>query len=123
MEFADGRFEEAKSLLDESLKIRKGWTGQEIPKDKEQNYGLESIVLKLRARHHSKISGEESQIITKIMEHEKFDGLIADSINNMAATLVAQDQLEDAKKLFLESLNIRIVNNIILFYIYINLCF
>ena len=107
MEFAEGRYEEAKNLLREALELRRELSGREFMEDGNLfNIGLESAVLKLKSKGiHD--SADAEKFVTKIIEHKEYDGLIADSINNIAAALVVEGNFVEAKNLFQESLEIR----------------
>eukprot|EP01041_Mallomonas_annulata_P009396 gene9396-19495_t len=111
MEYAEGRYDEAKKLHEEALNIRKDISGsQELSSKSLQDTkqeGLESLVLKLKSTSTAHEKNENQDFISKLEEHSAFDAVVADSLNNVGACLVAQKEYDDARRFFLESCEIR----------------
>jgi soluble cytochrome b562 len=91
MEYAEGRYNEAKVLHEEALAIRKQKSLSSATKSKSVSQddedfdtnqeGLESLVLKMK-KHNKKVDNDDkSEFITKLEEHTAFDAVIAGNKN------------------------------------------
>ncbi len=120
LEFADGRFEEAKKLLQESLRLRKNWfqrkqTQQGDTGGTRFEDSMEMVSLELsKDNRFCRIPNEQRILAKELKEHGAIDSVVADTINNLAACLEILGCLDEAKPLYEESLQLRKVTNLTL---------
>lgn len=106
MEFAEGRYEEAKRLLQEALNHRREYLGQN---DSKQTSNISSlyIALKKDKEYHHRASIDLGHDASHLIEHSTVDGLTAELLHNLAACHQKTGDLETAKKLYEECLQLR----------------
>jgi len=107
LEFADGRYSEAKRLLEEALSLRRGWSlqNQSIRNNID---GMEAISFNLTRDSLFWKAPEEQKILAQeLSDHGAIDGVIADTINNIGACLELLGRIDEAKPMYEESLELR----------------
>lgn len=108
LEFVDGRFEDAKKLLEEALALRRPWLHKKKPEGETSYESMETVAVSLCKDHRFCRAPEDQRVLAKeLKEHGQLDAVIADTINNLAACLEVLGQLEEARPLYEESLQLR----------------
>ena len=110
LEFADGRYEEATTLLKEALALRRPWLHKKSAEsDKTKIYeSMDTVAVSLCKDHRFCRVPEDQLVLAKVLrEHGALDAVIADTINNLAACLEVLGQLDEARPLYEESMQLR----------------
>jgi len=118
IEFAEGRYNEAKALLTEAVAMRKKDGHKKKLKEGGEGGspsinlmdGLESLSIELSQDHMmfwKSPTMEQKRLAASLKEHGSVDVVTADSLNNLAACLEVLGRLDEAKPLYEESLNLR----------------
>lgn len=111
LEFAEGRYEEAKALLQEALAQHRS-----VDPEGEMtfpNLSNLSIAVRRDILFH-RIPDSQKVIATELKEHGSVDALVADLLNNVGACYEVLGDLEEARQFYQESLNLRRVSNIVI---------
>ena len=108
LEFMDGRYAQAETLLTEALAIRHNW---QLNSSLPGLQSLETLSMSLsKDSMFCKVPEEQILLAKELKEHGKIDGVIADTINNLGACLELLGRIEDAKAMYENSLKMRKVN-------------
>ena len=95
LEFADGRYDEAKKLLEEALAIRRSWFVSKRPDEIAPGYAsMEMVSVALSKDNKFCRTPNEQKILgSELKEHGALDSVIADTMNNLAACLEVLGEL------------------------------
>jgi len=109
LEFADGRYEEATTLLKEALALRRPWLHKKKADGEMKTYeSMDTVAVSLCKDHRFCRVPEDQRVLAKeLREHGALDAVIADTINNLAACLEVLGQLDEARPLYEESMQLR----------------
>lgn len=109
LEYADGRYEEAMTLLKEALALRRPWLHKKKAEGEISKYeSMDTVAVSLCKDHRFCRLPEDQRVLAKeLREHGALDAVIADTINNLAACLEVLGQLDEAKPLYEESMQLR----------------
>jgi tetratricopeptide (TPR) repeat protein len=107
LEFSAGRINEAKSLHNEALQLRRS-----IEDKTTASYDLEYLTLDMQRDFAlqplpSGAAKSTRSLIAKLKQHDSVDALIADSLNNLGGCLELNGELDDAAALYLEAIELR----------------
>ena len=114
LDFAEGRVDDAKKLLDEVVEIVKALPPQHQQqdeseeKDATQQESLKSVMMTMnRSTNLLNLREVQETLMPRLEAHTSVDSILGDILNNIAASYEFIGNLEDAKSFYEEALKIR----------------
>ena len=105
LQFAEGRIQEAKALHEEALQLRRSMEtlNQGISDDIE--YLAWDMNRELTS--HQQMNNSQTNLITRLKQHDSIDALISDSLNNLGGCLEISGDYQGALQMYTDAFELR----------------
>ena len=106
LQFAEGRVQEAKSLHEEALQLRRS---MEATADQSISDDIEYLAWDMNRElsSHQQFDRSQTNLISRLKQHDSMDALISDSLNNLGGCLELSGDYEGALQMYSEALELR----------------
>lgn len=112
LEFAEGRSEEAHRMLTDVVERYRNKMAKPVDTNNPFQFNLTSLAIAMKKDVAlQKLPESDKAVIAELREHGTLDAMVADVLNNLGACHEVLGQLEDARKLYEDSMELRKVRN------------
>ena len=112
LEYAEGRSEEARRMLQDAVNHYKQKMAKPIDPSNPYQFNLTSLAIAMKKDiAFQRLPEHEKKVIAELREHGTLDAMVADVLNNLGACHEVVGQLEDARQMYEDSMQLRKVSS------------